>query len=86
VAVWAGEAPAQTARPAGSEALKQESKQLPANWVRAEMERDTLKNADYIFATDGPMKRFAFIALNVSSWPVREQCRLLAVSFSDYYV
>lgn len=31
------------------------------------------------------MKRFVFIALHASSWPVREQCQLLGVSPSGYY-
>lgn len=31
------------------------------------------------------MKRFAFIALHAAHWPVRAQCRLLAVSPSGYY-
>jgi hypothetical protein len=43
------------------------------------------KSADHLFATDGPVKRFAFIALHVPCWPVRQQCRLLGVSPSGYY-
>jgi putative transposase len=31
------------------------------------------------------MKRFAFIVLHVSCWPVRQQCQLLGVSVSGYY-
>jgi len=31
------------------------------------------------------MKRFTFIALHAAHWPVRQQCRLLAVSPSGYY-
>ena len=42
---WVRAARAQTARPAGSEALEQENKQLRAQLARAEMERDILKKA-----------------------------------------
>ena len=38
-----------------------------------------------IFTKDGPMKRFAFIALHAHRWPVRQQCQVLGVSPSGYY-
>ena len=42
---WVRAARAQTARPAGSDELEQENKQLRAQLARAEMERDMLKKA-----------------------------------------
>ncbi|TFZ62912.1 hypothetical protein E4631_24175 [Hymenobacter sp. UV11] len=42
---WVRAACTQAARPAGSEALEQENKQLRAQLARAEMERDMLKKA-----------------------------------------
>ncbi|AMR29079.1 hypothetical protein A0257_19580 [Hymenobacter psoromatis] len=42
---WVRAARAQAARPAGSEALEQENKQLRAQLARAETERDSLKKA-----------------------------------------
>jgi transposase len=47
---WVRAARAQTARPAGSEALAQENKQLRAQLARAEMARDMLKKALTIFS------------------------------------
>ena len=47
---WVGAARSQAARPAGSEALEQENKQLRAQLARAEMERDILKKALTIFS------------------------------------
>ena len=47
---WVRAARAQAARPAGSEALAQENKQLRAQLARAEMERDILKKALTIFS------------------------------------
>ena len=47
---WVRAARAQAARPAGSEALEQENKQLRAQLARAEMERDILKKALTIFS------------------------------------
>ena len=89
---WVHTARAQAARPAGSEALEQENKQLRDQLARAEMKRDILKSADHLFTTDGPMKRFAFIASHFAfiashadCWPVRQQCQLLGVSPSGYY-
>ena len=31
------------------------------------------------------MKRFAFIALHATCWPVQQQCQVLRVSASGYY-
>ena len=42
---WVRAARLQAARPAGSDALEQENKQLRAQLARAEMERDILKKA-----------------------------------------
>jgi len=47
---WVRAARAQAKRPAGSEALEQENKQLRAQLARAEMERDILKKALTIFS------------------------------------
>jgi len=47
---WVRAARAQAARPAGSESLEQENKQLRAQLARAEMERDILKKALTIFS------------------------------------
>ena len=47
---WVRAARAQATRPAGSEALAQENKQLRAQLARAEMERDILKKALTIFS------------------------------------
>ena len=47
---WVRAARAQAARPAGSEALEQENKQLRAQLARAETERDILKKALTIFS------------------------------------
>jgi len=47
---WVRAARAQVARPAGSEALEQENKQLRAQLARAETERDILKKALTIFS------------------------------------
>lgn len=47
---WVRAARAQAARPAGSEVLEQENKQLRAQLARAEMERDILKKALTIFS------------------------------------
>ncbi len=47
---WVRAARAQATRPAGSEALEQENKQLGAQLARAEMERDMLKKALTIFS------------------------------------
>ena len=47
---WVRAARAQAARPAGSEALEQENKQLRTQLARAEMERDILKKALTIFS------------------------------------
>ena len=47
---WVRAARIQAARPAGSEALAQENKQLRAQLARAEMERDILKKALAIFS------------------------------------
>jgi len=47
---WVRAARAQAGRPAGSEALEQENKQLRAQLARAEMERDILKKALTIFS------------------------------------
>ena len=46
---WVRAARAQAKRPAGSEALEQENKQLRAQLARAEMERNILKRALTIF-------------------------------------
>ena len=47
---WVRAARAQATRPAGSEALEQENKQLRVQLARAEMERDILKKALTIFS------------------------------------
>ena len=47
---WVRAARVQAARPAGSEALKQENKHLRAQLARAEMERHSLKKALPIFS------------------------------------
>jgi len=47
---WVRTARVQAARPAGSEALEQENKQLRAQLARAEMERDILRKALTIFS------------------------------------
>jgi len=47
---WVRAARAQANRPAGSEVLEQENKQLRAQLARAEMERDMLKKALTIFS------------------------------------
>ena len=47
---WVRAARLQAARPAGSDALEQENKQLRAQLARAEMERDILKKALTIFS------------------------------------
>ena len=47
---WGRAARAQAARPAGSEALEQENKQLRVQMARAETERDMLKKALTIFS------------------------------------
>ena len=47
---WVRAARMQAARPACSEALEQENKQLRAQLARAEMERDILKKALTIFS------------------------------------
>ena len=47
---WVRAARSQAARPAGSEALAQESKHLRAQLARAEMERDILKKTLVIFS------------------------------------
>jgi transposase len=47
---WVRAARTHAARPAGSEALEQENKQLRAQLARAEMERDILKKALTIFS------------------------------------
>ena len=47
---WVRAARAQATRPAGSEALEQENKQLRAQRALAEMERDILKKALTIFS------------------------------------
>ena len=82
---------AQLVRPVGREALEQENKQLRAQLARAETECDMLKMRltstkclKRIFTKDGPMKRFAFIAVYTHCWPVRQQCQLLDFSPSSY--
>ncbi len=47
---WVRAARAQATRPAGSEALEQENKQLRAQLARAEIERNILKKALTIFS------------------------------------
>ena len=47
---WVRAARSQAARPAGSDVLEQENKQLRAQLARAEMERDILKKALTIFS------------------------------------
>jgi transposase len=47
---WVRAARSQAARPAGSEVLEQENKQLRTQLARAEMERDMLKKALTIFS------------------------------------
>ena len=47
---WVRTARAQAARPAGSDVLERENKQLRAQLARAEMERDILKKALTIFS------------------------------------
>ena len=71
---WVRAARAQATRPAGSEGLEQENKQLRAQLARAEMERDILKIYNYIFTITWLIKCFTFIVLHADCWPVRQQC------------
>ena len=58
---WVRAARAQTTRPAGSDELEQENKQVRAQLARAEMERDSLKKALTIFSQ-------AMCSRNASCW------------------